>query len=266
MRATTTMTEKHINLFGFSFTKSSKMKRYCAIDFDGVILRNHPVHTVVSNRCNQFVGKKLSLPNLEKAKLKNKELYSATGHTLLGLKKLGVKTSLKEFNDYVYGDMDYGALFENMHLTHQEDIDGLDTMLLACHNENVIPFIFSNAPNVFAHNVLKHMSQHPKATVQTHELINRLHASQHITKDLLKPDKDAYTAIERAYTGAAATSPRATFIFVDDSLVNLLPTLIRPNWQGVLVSAAQGAKAPLSSSTFIHTTPSLRAFAFYLQR
>lgn len=246
------------------------MKRYCAIDFDGVILRNHPVHTYVSHRCNMFVAKKLSV-SLERAKEKNRELYTTTGHTLLGLKKLGVKTSLKEFNSFVYTELDYATVFKDMHLTHQEDIDGLDALLKTCRKEQITPFVFSNAPNVYVHNILKHMTDHPKSTIESQELISRLYASQHITRDLLKPDKDAYTAIERAFSPLMSIRQRNqelptslfkdynTFIFVDDSLQNLLPTLIRPNWYGVHISP----RAPVSS-TFIHTTQSLRTLAKYL--
>lgn len=222
------------------------MKRFCAIDFDGVILRNHPIQTIVAKRCNAFVAKKMSL-EAPRAEAKNKELYETTGHTLLGLKKIGVRTSLKEFNEFVYNHINYEEELANFEHTHYADIDGLDSLLHVCHDENITPFVFSNAPSTYVYEILKRMAKTP-------HLINHLHTADQVTKDLLKPDKDAYHAIERNFTGKNPYRP-ASFIFIDDKLNNLLPTLIRPNWQGILIAPHHPVNI---TSNFIITSPSLK--------
>lgn len=225
------------------------MKRYCAIDFDGVVLRNHSVHAHVAGRCAAYVGRKLRL-DAERAAARNKELYETHGHTLLGLQKAGVSASLKDFNEFVYSDIDYAHELEGLASTHARDIDGLDALLQACEERMMEPFVFSNAPAFYVDAILQHMARHARDSSR----INRLTSVDTVTKDLLKPDPGAYAAVNRALGPAS-------FLFLDDRLQNILPTLVRANWTGVLVTE----RVPMSS-TMVHTTPSLLALARNMDR
>jgi FMN phosphatase YigB (HAD superfamily) len=219
---------------------------HCAIDFDGVVLRRHPIQAVVAQRCAAFVSRKLRL-STDRAQQKNRELYETAGHTVLGLRRLSVLVSVAEFNTFVYRDLDYDGLLTDVARTHADDIRGLELVLQACQATSLRPVIFSNAPSEYVRRVLKSMVGDKIEGIEL--------TTDGATRNLLKPDQEAYDAVDRALG-------RAPITLVDDSLVNLVPTFIRGNWTAVLVSpSAARTRAP---ADFLHATDSLATYAAQL--
>lgn len=206
------------------------LKRYVALDCDGVILRNHPVHTHVAQRAQAYVAKKLSIAPQLAANI-NRELYEATGHTLLGLQKMGVPAPLREYNEYVYSSIDYNALLHDLHITHAEDAANLAALLNTCDATDVTPIVFSNNP--YNHNVeiLTHLlKDYPQYRDKLCTVVNTYIANH------LKPEREAYDALDRLYRPSHVT-------FVDDKMLNLVPAMGRPHWHSVLIQSSPPASA-----------------------
>jgi FMN phosphatase YigB (HAD superfamily) len=170
------------------------------LDFDGVIFKNNKMHNVVSQRCEYFVNKyiKTSIPS----KI-NKQLYQSTGHTLLGLKKLGIKPipTIDEFNDYVYKD-----IFKDFN--HKTFLDSIDekqkkelTILKKISKTNP-PYIFSNAPDIWTNTITEILLDTVFPTTTS------------ITSPYIKPNKIAYIKIENHLKDNS-------FVFIDDKIQNL---------------------------------------------
>lgn len=202
--------------------------RYCMLDFDGVVLRKHAVHPLVARRCAQFVSEALRIP-LPKAELLNRELYEAGGHTAAGLCTLGHAVSLADFNDFVYGGLDY-RMFDDIWHTHRPDIASLQALLRACREHDIMPLVFSNAPDEYCYEVLDRMAADPD-TGRACPLITSLVACQSLCSGGLKPARAAYEAVERGLGGDLG----AGFVLVDDKLANLTALSGSGSWTRVLL-------------------------------
>ena len=166
------------------------------LDFDGVIFRNNRLHNVVSHKCEGFVKKhiKTTLPNEI-----NKQLYQSTGHTLIGLKKLGVKPlpTIEEFNDYVYKDIPYSDVLSSLDDKQTREIKSLKRI---CNITT--PYIFSNAPDIWTNTITELVfdTQFPTTT--------------QFTNPYIKPDRTAFLKVEKHLKSDH-------YIFVDDKIQNL---------------------------------------------
>jgi hypothetical protein len=214
--------------------------KHCLIDFDGVILRRHPVHGAVALRCSQYVALKTRLP-IRRAELLNREMYESCGHTMLGLARLGVPCSVAEFDTFVYGDLDYDAAFGGICDTHAEDIHALRRLLVACADLGFSPAVLSNAPAAYCREVLGRM-----AALTAHQGLEIDALRSNVLRPrALKPTELAYDALDAELYGAA--SPSARIVLVDDKLANLLPACARPNWIPILFSPAPPEDGDLMS-------------------
>ena len=219
--------------------------KYCMLDFDGVILRNHLIHPVVQHKCIKFVSKKLQIPYKQAVHV-NKELYEAGGHTVTSLQMLGYSCSVKEFNEYVYNDIDY-KIFEKVNKTHKNDITSLRRILQKCKDQSIQPFVFSNAPDSYCYQILEYMAFDPE-TQQTCPLISSLSSTYTLTQEYLKPFYSAYIAIEEALGGK-----EAEFILVDDKLSNLLAVQDQMNWKKILMAPESFSQSVRNKLTIVST-------------
>ena len=201
------------------------------IDFDGVILRNHISSKFIINRCDNYVQIKLNT-HARHSKFVNENLYGTTGHTLHGLHKLGHNQySVKDFNDYVYGDIQYPSMFKDIRTTHAQDIQQFINLNEWCKKNETKLFIFSNAPDEWCNNICKLMS--PKLDdIETTNLMLKNH--------FLKPNQDAYTVLDyhlKRYK---------KIINIDDKLINLMPTIDNDRWTHYLFANNYKEKFPIS--------------------
>uniref|UniRef100_A0A6C0BDX6 Haloacid dehalogenase-like hydrolase n=1 Tax=viral metagenome TaxID=1070528 RepID=A0A6C0BDX6_9ZZZZ len=174
-------------------------KRYL-LDFDGVLYHNKSAFEHISKRAAQFVHKKMQLSGKHadaRADLINTNLYKTYGHTVEGLNACGYNTTIQEFNDYVYDDFPFDTYKETIEIPSKKNV-----------------YIFSNAPREYCKGL---MSENTNVTF----------IQDVIGCDILKPNKKIYDDITNTFVGDV-------IVFVDDTLVNLIPSENYINWINVL--------------------------------
>ncbi len=213
------------------------------LDFDGVILRHPRAAELIRDRCERYVsGMTGCHPSSSAPRNLNRALYTTYGHTNYGLYRLGYSASLQRFNSYVYGGIDYDALFSDKevvesHKTTMQDLDHL------CEHHDT--YIFSNAPTVWCSEVMKRIaasSSSRRAPTSEHQ--PRIHPGhvQEISPGLrvlqmpyLKPDIRAYEAVETMFSLSTGEKNKEIY-FVEDSFLNLAQVIPRPRWRSMLLS------------------------------
>lgn len=170
------------------------------VDFDGVLFRNPKAMWYVSKRSSQFVHKTLRLPGRHAGPMSeniNRSLYTAYGHTALGLQKLGYPVTLGEYNEFVYDNMPYQAF---------KMTEALPALPVDC-------YVFSNAPLDYCEKI----AGTPLRSVS--DVLGKPHN--------LKPLRSVFDEVDNVFPGHQ-------IFFVDDSMINFVETLQRPNWVNVL--------------------------------
>lgn len=185
------------------------------LDFDGVIFKNHHLHNVVGRKCEQFVNRYVRVKDKQTLKIVNKSLYETTGHTLLGLQKLGYDICFEEFNNFVYKDIDYTSVRAYISEEQERELSCVKKIKSYCdQNPNIDFRIFSNAPDIWCNTISEELFSFTIPTTYDQ------------TKNILKPDEAAYVAIEKQL-------PSQKYVFVDDKLCNLLNVPINGKWTSV---------------------------------
>lgn len=193
------------------------MTKTILLDFDGVIFREHALHNIVSRRCRQFVKRYVRVKDPHVLREINKSMYESTGHTLLGLKKLGYNISRDEFNKYVYDHIDYGSHLKEISPVQRQEIEHLKLLKDKCLDEKWDLHVFSNAPDFWCNTI-------------SHELFNfTLPTTTAFTNGYFKPD-------ERSYKGIDAHFNASSYVFVDDKMVNLLNVPKDGRWSCVFMN------------------------------
>lgn len=173
------------------------------LDFDGVILRNHPIGNIVVKRCQSMVHKSMKHVDFESCKKVNKQLYESTGHTVLGLQRLGYKDiSIPEFDQLVYEKIDYKMELAEIHKTHHQDIQSINNIYKWCEASGVDMWIFSNAPDSWCYSI-SHMMDIP-VLPSTRSLVSSL-----------KPNPECYLDVRKKVKSDK-------YVFVDDKMINLV--------------------------------------------
>lgn len=182
------------------------MNQAVLLDMDGVILNNKQIHKHISNRCNKFVSNVTNINNPIKVQALNKHLYESTGHTVIGLNKLGYDITIKNFNDYIYRDT---HIIDNI---DKKDIDQLSKFKDKCDDQNIELYIFSNASYDWCRNILDKMN---------------IDVPIFNNNNYLKPNVRAYINIQNFFEDKQ-------ILFVDDKMINLLPVINNKKWKTYL--------------------------------
>lgn len=193
------------------------------IDFDGVILRNHAAHASVVGRCNQFVKRYVSIRNPVKVSEINAALYRTFGHTAVGLRKVGFDVDINEFNSAVYDTFDYSNHFKDLTKTHARDINNFNEFIEDCYDNNLTPYIFSNAPDVWCKTILGYMDKN----------LCNLPTLSDITQVYLKPTKSCYDEVEKKL------HQYEKLIFLDDSFANFKVISKNEKWIKIMISQTE---------------------------
>jgi FMN phosphatase YigB (HAD superfamily) len=198
------------------------MSRALLLDFDGVVLRKHHAHDVVSMRCRKYVQKFVPIRNPVKANELNRHLYRTHGHTVLGLRKIGYDVEVNEFNNQVYSSIPYTQLFNKIQSTHVEDIKSVLKVLNYCKSNDIDVHLFSNAPDVWCLQILHAMGIDVEAYFEGSLSV--------ITGTYLKPEKECYDAVK------VILNKYDQICFVDDTLVNFQHVYHDQKWTNLLMS------------------------------
>ena len=185
------------------------------LDFDGVVLKNHPIQQRVGQLCTQFVEKRTKLK--KSATVLNKNLYSAYGHTVLGLNALGYETSKDEFNEFVYGQINYED-FRDIRDTHCSDVLEYKRVYEWFRGQSRYDLtIFSNAPDLWTSTISRMMidEEVPSLAGQMGEFF--------------KPQRECYDAVDKAHGSAHGSG---SIVFLDDNLMNVVES--PESWKSLL--------------------------------
>lgn len=206
-----------------------KNSRALLLDVDGVLLHQPRVMTRISYKVCSFVHKTVPrVNNLMQAMDVNTMLYTSFGHTHIGLQKLYGKSapSLKEFNAYVYDDeiLHYLSIHQNDEIFKRR-AKQVQLLLTKASQYGIPCYIFSNAPDVWCDQVIDMLCAGafiPEA--------NRLSSSHPVFEEnLLKPDAKLYKNVA-TYIQQTHHDKDMEIMFVDDSLINLIPILHNSTW------------------------------------
>jgi hypothetical protein len=182
-------------------------KRAILLDFDGVILKKNRAHNTVTQRCESFVNKYVKFSDRGALENFTAHLYKSSGHTLLGLRKMGYDIPVAEFNEFVYKP-------EFCADVQPSAADTLE-MRIFCHEfkdfgSHSKIYISSNAPDIWCKTILSSMVDSTDLDLFETVCSSDLNA--------LKPQEEFYMGLHERINADA-------YIFVDDSIVNLEPLL-----------------------------------------
>lgn len=203
------------------------MKKVLLLDFDGVVLKNKLADAAVAKRAGVYTWKACTKiprsPNEIGIKHANElcyGVYKGYGHTVTGLKAVGIDCNLAEYNHLVYSTIDYAKLRQV-----NNNLDDLRSLLKYCKDEHILTYIFSNAPEQWIQGMLKN-------DADLLEALNDVRGVIGVNKNdetFLKPKKEVYDAIDARLNGDK-------IYFVDDNMVNFTHSLKRPNWINIYCS------------------------------
>lgn len=193
------------------------MRRVALVDFDGVVLRNPRTSQYIHGKVTTYVSKKAGVC-MPVAHAFNQELYTAYGHTYLGLKAHGFSHSLKDFNDYVYGNPEE---YEHFKLNSGEWEGFVRTM----KEHNVTVKLFSNADRRWLTNFIPY-DKDLYSFQDYRDSVPEL--------ELLKPKRDIYDFVHYHL-------PKSKFVLIDDKVSSFCAKLSDPRWYHIWVTNSQHA-------------------------
>jgi hypothetical protein len=195
------------------------LKKIALVDFDGVILRSKEPNVYIKNKIEKYVKKSFRLKDMASAEKLNKELYIRYGHTYLGLQKMGKVSSLRDFNEYVYGDT---REYNGMTLTKEENKEWQD-FLAEMKKLDIQVKLFSNADKRWMANFIGYNPDY----FSFHDLMS-LYEEPFYSR-LLKPKRDIYDLANSKY-------PDGLFYFIDDKVSNFGPIYHDMRWHNLWIS------------------------------
>jgi hypothetical protein len=196
------------------------------VDFDGVICKNRVASNRIIQKASLYTWMKMNTDKTPPILMREAEdicgnLYKGFGHTVLGLKAIGINdVSLKEYNDYVYNNINYGEL-----RTDLMDFSEIKSLSLFCVNNDIPIFLFTNAPKTWYCNILR---EHEDILENMTDIRDVIGVSDD-DENHLKPYSVIYNAIENKF-------PTHKILFVDDSAMNFKSTLGSNNWTNIYYS------------------------------
>jgi FMN phosphatase YigB (HAD superfamily) len=212
-------------------------RKVALLDVDGVVYRHPRVLYHVGHKCVNYVSKKLQV-DLPAAQSINTTLYQRFGHTLLGLQRvydMHIEDIMEEFNSFVYDQKTLKYLKDSK---DDEVVKKLRTEMREfvdfCNNKDVPVYLFSNAPYLWCREIV-HMLE-IGGTVPSH---NILHCGHDSIGYYLKPELTAYKQVEthlRYLYQSEDDEDCLKFVFIDDSLTNLVPVMDRKDWTPIYMN------------------------------
>lgn len=192
------------------------------LDFDGVLLKNPKVQKYVAHKCTEYLAKRTGTTYAH-AKQTNDARYPVHGHTARVLEKdFGLPCGPREFNQGVYGSMDFERV--RSWLT-QRDAEYARTVLDHWNVRRENTFVFTGAPR--------------KWVLELREALALPFEDYRVLgSDVLghfKPDPRAYAEAEFF---VRLNMPQVeSFCLVDDGVENVKMAMVLPRWTGVLYPA-----------------------------
>ena len=197
-------------------------KTQLLLDYDGVMLKNTNLSKYQLVRSAKFVQKHTHL-TIGTCQHLNKKFYPTYGHTVTMLNKMfNKKVTIEEYDDYVFNKKSISRLDPLVDGDTKKHMKSFENLFEVCDKTNIVWNIFTNAHI----NWVMHFSEVMGMDTISHN--NVIWPESKL--ELLKPNPKAYDRVEALF-------PEATsFIFVDDSPVNLNDLIHREKWIPILMT------------------------------
>lgn len=204
------------------------LKKVVLIDFDGVILRNKQADVQVAKRAGIYTWRKINSIKSHNHKLISPNqandisynLYKGYGHTLTGLKSIGVPNChMKDYNKLVYDTIDYEKIRK-----YNNNFDDTRELINYCIEHRHEIYFFSNAPYRWIYNILKD-SQDILSSVHDVRKVLDIHEDD---EKYLKPYSQIYDKINSHFQ-------KENIIFIDDNIGNFKPIINNITWTNILL-------------------------------
>jgi hypothetical protein len=189
------------------------MKLTALVDFDGVILKSPGPSNYIKRKVEQYVKAKTSVQN---APALNEDLYKRHGHTFLGLKKLGVVSSYRDFNNFVYGQKQEYAHYK---LT-QEELADWHQFRQDMDKIGVTVKLFSNSDKRW----LTQFIEYDKDLYSLQDALENYEDNMY--SQLIKPKREIHDFVHYQI-------PKSSFVFIDDKLSNFEISMEDPRWLNI---------------------------------
>lgn len=228
------------------------MRNLVLVDFDGVVLKstNNQVSQFVKHKVNAYVQRKTKLHNKDLVNAFNAEVYQAHGHTVLGLRKHGIKCDVAEFNHWVYSDF-HGR--RELCMSSEERCDWLKFMDDMEECDLDVRF-YSNASISWIKHFVGQDYKDEMFDFMNHVSATRHHSS---SDEYLKPARSVYELVMSMY-------PRRMYYLLDDKLINFCHIAADPRWIKLWISGVSSASVHPGSAFF--SLPDLAKAGALIQR
>ena len=210
------------------------MKKVVLLDFDGVVLRNRMADVQVAKRASIYTVQQLNKHKFSRHYRRIVDtslgsdvcynMYKGYGHTVLGLKDIGVKTChLKDYNQMIYDTLDYAVLRKN-----NNDFNDVKTVINYCLESDYDIFMFSNAPWKWISNMLKDN----KDILDVVKDVRQVLKLDEDNEQYLKPYQLIYDVINSHFKDR-------NIIFIDDNIGNIKPVIHNITWTNIVLSSIE---------------------------
>lgn len=207
------------------------MRKVVLVDFDGVVLRNKIADAKVAKRAGIYtwkhINKHMASQNHNKAISVSQgedlcyNLYKGYGHTVLGLKGIGVSSAnIKGFNRIVYDTLDYPTIRKSNNC-----FDDVRKLINYCYETHYEVFLFSNAPQRWMSNMLK---DDEDILIAMQDVRKMLEIDENDDR-FLKPSQHIYDVICSSFN-------KENIVFIDDNINNIKPVMDKLTWTNIVMS------------------------------
>jgi FMN phosphatase YigB (HAD superfamily) len=205
------------------------IKKVVLVDFDGVVLKNKVADAKVAKRAGIYTWNRLNNLRPHNGLIGPKQgddicfnLYKGYGHTLLGLKDIGIDSNMKDYNKVVYDTIDYSLVRES-----NNSFDEVRELINYCHECQYDIFMFSNAPYRWIENTLAD----DKDILLSMEDVRKVIGIDEDDDKFLKPQKHIYDVIDAYFN-------RENIVFVDDNIGNIRPVMDKLTWTNFVITTS----------------------------
>lgn len=210
------------------------MKKAVLLDFDGVINVNNNINNKVANLSVKYLSKELNV-SYKRAESLNRIYYPTLGHTCKTVDyikrgKQNISTeSLKRYNEFVFNNLDYDKVLENIYEEEKIYINNFFKKISEIQKIADV-YIFTNAPKIWCDNILKKF-----------KLDNVISEDKLITSDkldMVKPSEKVYFKVHSDFL-----QNYSHIFFIDDAYKNLIIPQKILNWKGIYYSGHNSVMA-----------------------
>lgn len=203
------------------------LKKVVLVDFDGVVLRNKTADAQVAKRASIYTWRKINnIKSYNHQLISPKEaegvcynLYKGYGHTLTGLKSIGIPNChMKDYNKQVYDTMDYKKIRNT-----NNNFDDFRVLINYCQEYHHEIYFFSNAPYRWILNTLKDEPDIVSSINDVRKVLDINEDDEHY----LKPYQPVYDKLNSFFN-------KENIVFIDDNIGNMKPTMSNITWTNIL--------------------------------